>query len=236
MVQLRNSFTVDVGLDRAWQVLTDVPAIAPCLPGARLKEVDGEEYLGIVKVKVGPIVAQYKGMATFVEQNATDHRIVLRAEGRETRGQGNATALITATLQERGEQTEVVVDTDLTVTGKVAQFGRGVMADVSSKLMEQFADNLASTVLAAPDDAAGEDSPAGTPGGSGQSDQSRKDSGSGQSNGTEPDRDPPVGADPEPIDLLGTAGAPAAQRLIPAVIAAVVAVLLVRFIMRRRRR
>lgn len=146
-MELQNSFTVDVSADRAWEVLSDVPTIAPCLPGAKLEEMEGDEYRGVVKVKVGPITAQYKGKASFVELDETDRRMVIRAEGRETKGQGSASALITAHLESKGEGTEVVVRTDLTVTGKVAQFGRGVMADVSAKLMGQFADNLARTVL-----------------------------------------------------------------------------------------
>ncbi|MGI9578219.1 MAG: SRPBCC family protein, partial [Microthrixaceae bacterium] len=124
-MELENSFTVEVGVDRTWEVLNDIPAIAPCLPGAQLQEVDGDDYKGIVKVKVGPIVAQYKGTATVEEASEADHRIVLKADGRETRGQGNASAVITATLKEVDGGTEVAVATELTVTGKVAQFGRG---------------------------------------------------------------------------------------------------------------
>ena len=129
-------------------MLTDVERIAPALPGAQLQEIEGDEYRGIVKVKVGPITAQYKGKATFVEKDDANHKAVLKAEGRDTKGQGNASALITATLVPDGEGTKVTVHTDLTVTGKVAQFGRGVMADVSAKLLDQFVDHLESTVLA----------------------------------------------------------------------------------------
>lgn len=142
-MELNNEFEVSAPLDKAWAVLTDVERIAPCLPGAQLQEVEGDEYRGIVKVKVGPITAQYKGAATFVEQDDANHRAVLKADGRDTRGAGNASALITAQAEAVGDaRTKVTVSTDLTVTGKVAQFGRGVMADVSAKLMGQFADNL----------------------------------------------------------------------------------------------
>jgi carbon monoxide dehydrogenase subunit G len=141
-VELNNEFEVSAPIDKTWAVLTDVERIAPCLPGAQLQEVEGDEYRGIVKVKVGPITAQYKGAATFVEQDDANHRAVLKAEGRDTRGAGNASALITAKAESVGDKTKVTVSTDLTVTGKVAQFGRGVMADVSAKLMKQFADNL----------------------------------------------------------------------------------------------
>ena len=123
-------------------MLTDIPRIAPCLPGAELKSVEGDEYKGVVKVKVGPITAQYAGVARFVEQDQTAGRAVLSAEGRDTRGAGNARATITATLTPDGSGTQVDVVTDLDVTGRVAQFGRGVLADVSAKLMEQFAECL----------------------------------------------------------------------------------------------
>jgi carbon monoxide dehydrogenase subunit G len=154
-MELTNDFRVGVPVARAWAVLTDVELIAPCMPGAQLQEVEGDEYRGIVKVKVGPITAQYKGAARFVERDDVAHKAVLRAEGRDTRGQGNANATITATLTPDGDGTAVTVTTDLTVTGRVAQFGRGVMADVSSKLLGQFVDCLENQLLvdvADPDD------------------------------------------------------------------------------------
>src|SRR5690606_35622966 len=141
-MELTNDFRVGVPVERAWEVLTDVELIAPCMPGAQLQEVEGDEYRGIVKVKVGPITAQYKGAAQFVEKDDAAKRAVLKADGRDTRGAGNAAAFITAQLTSVGDRTKVEVQTDLTVTGKVAQFGRGVMADVSAKLMGQFANNL----------------------------------------------------------------------------------------------
>ena len=153
-MELTNDFRVAVPPSTAWTVLTDVERIAPCMPGAQLQEVEGDEYRGVVKVKVGPITAQYKGKAMFQELDEAGHRAVLRADGRDTRGQGNASATITATLTPDGEGTHVTVQTDLTVTGKVAQFGRGVMADVSTKLLGQFVECLESTVLSAPGDGA----------------------------------------------------------------------------------
>ena len=116
------------------------------MPGAQLQEIEGEEYRGIVKVKVGPISAQYKGAATFLEKDESNYRIVLRGEGRDTRGAGNASADIEAQLVSNGNQTDVTVSTDLKITGKAAQFGRGVMADISKKLMAQFADNLSELI------------------------------------------------------------------------------------------
>jgi uncharacterized protein len=147
-MELSNEFEVAVPLEEAWAVLTDVERIAPCMPGAELREVEGDEYRGIVKVKVGPITASYRGAARFEQLDQAAHRAVLKAEGRETRGQGNATAVITATLVPAGSGTKVSVETDLAITGKVAQFGRGVLADVSAKLLDQFVQNLETTVLA----------------------------------------------------------------------------------------
>ncbi|HEV8622936.1 MAG TPA: SRPBCC family protein, partial [Acidimicrobiia bacterium] len=148
-MELTNEFVVAVAVDDAWKLLTDVELIAPCMPGAELQEIEGEEYRGIVKVKVGPITAQYKGKATFVEKDDAAHKAVLRAEGRDTRGQGNANATITATLESEGDGTRVKVVTDLAITGRAAQFGRGVMADVSTKLLGQFVDCLEKNVLGA---------------------------------------------------------------------------------------
>jgi carbon monoxide dehydrogenase subunit G len=163
-MELSNEFVVPVGVDEAWVLLTDVERIAPCMPGAELKEIDGDEYRGVVKVKVGPITAQYKGKATFVEKDDAAHKAVLRAEGRDTRGQGNANATITATLVSEGGGTRVKVVTDLAITGRAAQFGRGVMADVSTKLLGQFVSCLEKNVLGADRDApaARADAPAET--------------------------------------------------------------------------
>ena len=145
-MELNNEFEVDAPVGQVWAVLTDVERIAPCLPGAQLQEIEGDEFRGIVKIKVGPITAQYKGAASFVERDDASYRAVLRAEGRDTRGAGNAAADITAQLEETEGGTKVAVATDLKVTGTVAQFGRGVMADVSRKLMSQFADNLSGLI------------------------------------------------------------------------------------------
>jgi carbon monoxide dehydrogenase subunit G len=146
-MELTNEFGVSVPVARAWEVLTDVELIAPCMPGAQLQEIEGDEYRGVVKVKVGPITAQYKGAARFLEKDEAAHKAVLRAEGRDTRGQGNANATITAELAEEAGGTKVTVTTDLTITGRVAQFGRGVLADVSGKLLGQFVDCLESKLL-----------------------------------------------------------------------------------------
>jgi carbon monoxide dehydrogenase subunit G len=153
-MELSNEFTVSAPIDEAFAVLTDIERIAPCLPGAQLTEVEGEEYRGTVKVKVGPITAQYKGVARFAEKDDAAHRAVIDAQGRDTRGQGNANATITASLAAIDDGTRVSIDTDLKLTGKVAQFGRGAIQDVSGALLGQFVSCLENDLLAAPAPAA----------------------------------------------------------------------------------
>ena len=142
-MDLHHEFTVPVPAADAWRILTNLERLAPCLPGAQLTEVEGETYRGQVKVKVGPIVAQFKGQASFVTRDDANFTASLKAEGRDTGGKGNAAATITARLQSTGPSSaKCTVDTDLNITGKVAQFGRGALADVSDKLLLQFVDNL----------------------------------------------------------------------------------------------
>jgi carbon monoxide dehydrogenase subunit G len=142
-MDLRHEFTVAVPIADAWRILTDLERIAPCLPGAQLTEVEGDTYRGHVGVKVGPVVAQFKGQASFIERNDATYTAALKGEGRDTGGKGNASAIITASLSaESATSTRCNVHTDLTISGKVAQFGRGALADVSDKLLAQFVDNL----------------------------------------------------------------------------------------------
>jgi carbon monoxide dehydrogenase subunit G len=141
--QLVNEFTVNRPIDEAWAVITDVEKIAPCLPGAQLQEIEGDVYRGVVKVKLGSITPQFKGQATFIDRDDPGHRAVLKAEGRDTGGRGNAAAEITAQAESLSPtSTRCIVTTDLHITGRVAQFGRGILGDVSKKLMAQFASNL----------------------------------------------------------------------------------------------
>ena len=212
-MELNNDFEVAAPVDLVWAVLTDVERIAPCLPGAQLLEIEGDEFQGVVKIKVGPITAQYKGAASFSERDDVEHRAVLRAEGRDTRGAGNAAADITAELEATDVGTKVTVTTDLTVTGKVAQFGRGVMADVSKKLMGQFAENLSDLIAASGDetvvDAAADEAAVDVP----------------------VDETPAVrvvdAPEVEAIDLLGAAGAPILKRLVPTLLAVVAVVVII---------
>lgn len=142
-MELNNEFRVAVPAAKTWEVLTDVERVAPCLPGATLLSVDGDDFTGAVKVKVGPITVSYKGDATFQEKDAAAQRVVLKANGKETRGSGTASAVVTAQLKDEGaDSTLVVVTTDLAISGKAAQFGRGVLADVAGSLIDQFARSL----------------------------------------------------------------------------------------------
>lgn len=145
-MKIENSFTVDAPIAEAWVLLTDLAEIAPCLPGAKLTDETDGVYSGGVKIKVGPVTAEYKGSAEFVQKDDDAYRAVIDGKGRDTRGAGNAQALITAQMTAVGDKTQVDIETDLKVSGKVAQFGRGVMQDVSTKLMGQFADCLESKI------------------------------------------------------------------------------------------
>ena len=147
-MELNNEFRVAVPAATTWAVLTDVERVAKCLPGATLLTVDGDEFTGAVKVKVGPITVSYKGEAAFQEKDELAQRVVLKANGKETRGNGSAAAIVTARLKDEGTTgTLVSITTDLTISGKAAQFGRGVLADVSSNLITQFATALEADLL-----------------------------------------------------------------------------------------
>ncbi len=212
-MDLQNSFVVPADIDTAWRTLLDVGAIAPCMPGATLETVDGDNFTGSVKVKLGPVNMTYGGKASFVEKDEANHRAVIEGTGKETRGSGTASALVTCQLiAESADRTRVEVNTDLTVTGKPAQFGRGVMQDVAGRIIDQFSANLASVIAAsgAQADAAasGSDQPPAAP--------------------------TPLPQAADSIDLLGTAGAPVLKRAIPAVLAIVAIVGIIWLIARRR--
>ena len=214
-MDLNHQFTVNVPIDEAWVILTDLERIAPCLPGAQLTEIEGDTYRGQVKIKVGPILAQFKGQASFLSRDDVAHKASLKGEGRDTTGKGNASAVITAELTSISPtSTTCTVHTDLTISGKVAQFGRGALADVSDKLLAQFSENLNQLITGAPAPstpttaaAAPAATSAPTPA---------------------PSEQPAIRIinSPEvaPLDLLETAGAPILKRAIPALIAVVAVV------------
>ena len=230
-MELTNSFDVARSIDETWAVLTDVERIAPCLPGAQLQEIDGDEYRGIVKVKVGPITAQYKGAASFAQKDDDAHKAVLDAKGRDTRGAGNAEAVITAELEAvDGGTTRVDVFTDLKVTGKVAQFGRGVMADVSAKLMGQFADNLHDMLAQEGVDDGGSDA-GGDAGTAVPAPAADTTAGEAADEPSGPRRiDAP---EVEAVDLLDAAGTPVLKRVAP-IIGVILVVLILRRLLRKK--
>jgi carbon monoxide dehydrogenase subunit G len=148
-VQLEQSFLIPVTVRAAWEVLLDIEQVASCMPGAVLDAMDGDEFTGRVKVKLGPINLTYAGTASFVERDEASHRVVINAQGRDRRGNSTATAVISARLTPEGDATRVDVVTDLDITGRPAQFGRGAMSDVADKLLGQFADELTARLTAA---------------------------------------------------------------------------------------
>lgn len=154
-MELDHSFTVPVPPDRAWHVLLDVERIAPCMPGATVEEFDGEVVTGRIKVKVGPVSLTYRGTAKFTERDPDARVVVVDASGKETRGAGTASAAVRASLEPAGDGTQVLIHTTMNVTGRPAQFGRGVIVEVGGKLVEKFAENLAQMISegsqAAPD-------------------------------------------------------------------------------------
>lgn len=166
-MELSHRFTVPIGVEETWAHFNDIASVAECFPGAQVTEADAESFSGSVKVKLGPIALQYNGSGTFVENDAEAHRFVVDAKGKDKRGNGTAGAKVTVTMSDAGGSTDVSVETDLAITGKPAQFGRGVMQDVSDKLLGQFVSCLEQR-LAAPESepsaqpAAGVDAPSAT--------------------------------------------------------------------------
>ncbi|MFC5749260.1 SRPBCC family protein [Actinomadura rugatobispora] len=225
-MKLENSLSIPVPAPEAWKVLLDIERIAPCVPGATLTARDGDRYTGKIKVKLGPIGLTYNGTVTFVSQDEDAGVAVLEATGRETRGNGTAKAVITCRLVESAGATDVLVETDLAITGKPAQFGRGALAEVAGTLIGQFAANLAEVISAGSADGGTEPDRADAPGlpatGDGRVESSTLTAGAA----------PASRASAEPIDLLGAAGGGIIKRVGP--VAAATAVLLLLLALRRR--
>lgn len=212
-MELEHRFTVPVNVDDAWRILTDIERIAPCMPGATLESADGDGFNGRVKVKVGAMQLTYKGRAEFTELDPKARRAVMLAKGQETRGTGTANATVTATLEaSSGDATAVLVHSDIDITGKPAQFGRGVMSEVGDRLLSRFAERLAEQL------AAGESLQQSTPA---SATSNPALSGPGAQPG---DQDH---GDDDAIDLWAVAAGPIAKRMVPPLIAAVVLLLLV---------
>jgi carbon monoxide dehydrogenase subunit G len=214
-MKIANEFTVTAPIARAWELFNDLEQVIPLMPGAQMTGQDGDDVLGKVKIKVGPVTSEFNGKVHFVERDRDQYRAVIDAKGKESRGTGNAAATVTATLHEAGDRTRVTVDTDLKVVGKLAQFGSGMLQQVSEKLLGQFVDSLEAKLAAenAPAPAAAEDVA---------------------------ERKPLVGLptspQPEaaPIDLLELAGGTALKKLLPVVLAAFAAAAVVFALGRRR--
>ena len=153
-MKINNEFTVIVPVEQAWNTMLNLERIAPCLPGASIQGSEGDEYEGTMKVKIGPITANYKGTVSFEETDEENHRAVLNATGRDARGQGTASATIVSTLHEEGDSTRVNVETDMKLTGRAAQFGRGIAQDVATKMLDQFADCLEKEISGGPEEGA----------------------------------------------------------------------------------
>jgi uncharacterized protein len=197
-MKIANEFTVSVPIEDAWDVLTDLEQVIPLMPGAQMTGREGDDVLGKVRVKVGPVTSEFSGKVHFVEQNRDEHRAVIDGKGKESRGTGNAAATVTAQLHDAGDHTRVTVDTDLKVVGKLAQFGSGMLQQVSEKLLGEFVDSLEAKLAA-------DNAPEAAP--------------------TQDGVVPPVAAAPspqpsEPIDLLQLAGGSALKKFGPPILGA----------------
>jgi uncharacterized protein len=220
-MKIDNQFSVNVPIEEAWNALTDLERIAPCMPGAQLTGRDGDAYLGTVKVKVGPVISEFAGTASFVEKDETTYHAIIDAKGRDSRGSGNASATITAHLQSDGAaRTKVVVETDMKISGKLAQFGSGMIAEVSSKLLGQFAQSL-EQLLAAPPEPPIEAGPLAE----------QADDGAQPTATSTPAAFRPSAA-PAPVDLTHLAGGAVAKRLLPLLAGVVVVAVIIYVIVR----
>jgi uncharacterized protein len=252
-MELDNAFIVPVPPDQAWDVLLDVQRIAPCMPGATVDEVDGDVVTGRIKVKVGPVSLTYRGTAKFTERDLDARMVVVEASGKETRGAGTASAMVRASLEPSGTGTQVNMHTTMNVTGRPAQFGRGVIVEVGGKLVDQFAQNLAHLIegdAASPDGGAGPDggAEAGAVGGASVADAAgpaaasvaEQGAGAPQPAGGETATATATAPQPAPsqedsLNLVKLVGPAIAKRALP-VIAAVVLVLLTLGVWRLLRR
>ncbi|BBX57042.1 Carbon monoxide dehydrogenase subunit G (CoxG) [Mycobacterium shottsii] len=224
-MKIANQFTVSAPIEQAWDVLCDLEQVIPLMPGAQLTGHQDDDYLGKVKVKVGPVTSEFSGKVHFVERDRDQHRAVIDAKGKESRGTGNAAATVTAQLAEAGERTQVTVDTDLKIVGKLAQFGSGMLQQVSEKLLGQFVGSLEAELASRNAATAAPESP--------ESPGSPESPASPQPRPVEASK-PTTSAEPEPIDLLEFAGGDQLKKYGPAVLA-VLAVLVLIWVLRRRR-
>jgi uncharacterized protein len=231
-MKIANQFTVSAPIEQAWDVLCDPEQVIPLMPGAQLTGHEGDDYLGKVKVKVGPVTSEFSGKVRFVEQDRDQHRAVIDAKGKESRGTGNAAATVTAQLHGDGERTNVTVDTDLKIVGKLAQFGSGMLQQVSEKLLGQFVESLEAK-LASQKTGATAKAPASTAGPESAASPATNAAPGSPAAGGEPRHAAPA-PEPEPIDLLELAGGDQLKKYGPAALAVLAALALV-WLLRRRR-
>jgi uncharacterized protein len=211
-MKIANEFTVSAPMDKAWDVLSDLEQVIPLMPGAQLIGRDGDDFLGKVKVKVGPVTSEFNGRARFVEHDGEHHRAVIEGKGKEQRGTGNAAATVAAQLHDAGDRTRVTVDTDLKIVGKLAQVGGGMLQQVSEKLLGEFVQSLEAKLAAdsaTPSNAAAEPVESATA---------------------------TAGAEPAPIDLLQLAGGGMLKKYAPAGVAAMTVLLAIFIVNALRRR
>lgn len=226
-MQLEHTFTVPADVETVWQAVLDPERVAPCMPGATLTEVEGQTFSGTVKVKMGPISLLYKGSGQFLETDEAARRVVIKASGKDSRGNGTAAATVTVTLRPDGESTTGEVHTDLSVTGKPAQFGRGMISEVGGKILDSFATSLASELAPQPEEPEPPPAPA----------VDSSDESAAPANGSP--APPKLAAvppqpEPEPIDLLSVAGPSVVKRAAPLLV--LLFVILVVVALRRRSR
>jgi carbon monoxide dehydrogenase subunit G len=254
-MQLENTFTIPAGIDEAWAAFNDPRQVAPCFPGAKLDRYEDDSFTGTVKVKLGPISLTYRGKGRFVKRDEAAHKVVIEASGRDSRGNGTASATVTGTLTADGDsQTTVVMITDMTVTGRPAQFGRGVMADVSEKIVEQFSSCLANKLGTPAESPVGEQAPAEPPvppppvPAAGKAPQvslaglatvTSIPASPASSNGVAPRLAPfaqqPARGEVDAIDLLNTAGTPVLKRFAPVAAALLLLMVIIRRIIKSRK-
>ena len=227
-MKIDNEFTVSVPIAQAWEVLSDMEQVVPLMPGAQLVGREGDDFLGKVKVKVGPVTSEFSGKAHFVERDEAAHRAVADGRGKEARGTGNAAAVVVLQLHEAGEHTRVTVETDLKIVGKLAQFGSSMLQQVSEKLLGQFVDALEAKL------AQGKQAPAdavvatpATPGA-----EALGAPATATAARVAPAASP--AQEPEPIDLLQLAGGTSVTKYAAAGVAALVLLILIAVLRRRR--
>ncbi|WP_214403279.1 SRPBCC family protein [Pseudonocardia lacus] len=256
-MQLENKFTIEAPIEKAWEALNTPQTIAPCFPGATLTEYEGDSFTGTVKVKLGPISLTYKGKGTYVSRDEEAHKVIIEASGRDSRGNGTASATVTGSMVADGpDKTAVTMVTDMTITGRPAQFGRGVISDVADKIIGQFASCVAEKLTPQATDApaasggsASSAAPAAAGSPNGTSSSTAKPT-SGTATGIVPSTTAtttagatkpastaspsgPMKSEIDAIDLLDTAGAPVLKRLAPVIAGGLL--LLIIFLIRRSR-